>query len=248
MSDIVSWLPHGMAFRIHKPKDFAEHIMPKYFKKIKYRSFQRQLHIYGFRQVKDKNSADNGAHYHKLFVRGKKDLCLQMTRERIKGMATDDCTDHHEPRAQEAFSGISSKFMKRNRMASSSYPSTAVPPALIQQVLEVTGSSSFDRNSGINNNEVGGNLSVAQQDLRDGEESFFAGRRFYFVEDYRDGDSSTKGAPTEHHVHCLKTPLPLNQDILQDICLHLRHDTSYKLRGGRPPPALDLLVMINPAA
>jgi hypothetical protein len=44
---IVSWLPHGRAFKIHQPKVFAEVIMPRFFNQSKYTSFQRQLNLYG---------------------------------------------------------------------------------------------------------------------------------------------------------------------------------------------------------
>lgn len=44
---IVSWLPHGRAFKIHKPKAFADIIMPRFFNQSKYTSFQRQLNLYG---------------------------------------------------------------------------------------------------------------------------------------------------------------------------------------------------------
>lgn len=84
-SSIISWLPSGKAFKIHKPKEFATEIMPEYFSQTKYRSFQRQLHIYGFDRIKDKCSEDYGAYYHELFVRGQSDLCLDMTRKKIKG-------------------------------------------------------------------------------------------------------------------------------------------------------------------
>lgn len=83
--DIVSWLPSGKAFKIHKPKDFADTIMPQYFNQTKYRSFQRQLYIYNFDRVKDKASNEYGAYVHELFIRGDSDLCVDMTRQKIKG-------------------------------------------------------------------------------------------------------------------------------------------------------------------
>jgi len=82
---IISWLPSGKTFKIHKPKEFADVIMPQYFNQTKYRSFQRQLYIYGFDRVKDKSSDDCGAYYHELFIRGASDLCLDMQRKKIKG-------------------------------------------------------------------------------------------------------------------------------------------------------------------
>lgn len=59
--------------------------MPQYFNQTKYRSFQRQLYIYGFDRVKDKTSEDYGAYFHELFIRGASDLCLDMQRKKIKG-------------------------------------------------------------------------------------------------------------------------------------------------------------------
>lgn len=38
---IVSWLPHGNGFMIHKKKEFAEEILPKYWKASKFTSFVR---------------------------------------------------------------------------------------------------------------------------------------------------------------------------------------------------------------
>merc|ERR1712025_213429 len=67
------------------PKEFADVIMPQYFNQTKYRSFQRQLYIYGFDRVKDKSSDDYGAYFHELFIRGSSDLCLDMQRKKIKG-------------------------------------------------------------------------------------------------------------------------------------------------------------------
>lgn len=89
---VVSWQPHGKAFRVHKPKDFAETLMPQYFKQTHYKSFQRQLHIYGYRRITA--GRDKGAYYHELFVKGKKQICLRMTRCKNKGRSVS----HHDPR------------------------------------------------------------------------------------------------------------------------------------------------------
>ncbi len=32
---VVTWQPHGRAFMVHKPKEFVEVIMPKYFNQTK---------------------------------------------------------------------------------------------------------------------------------------------------------------------------------------------------------------------
>jgi hypothetical protein len=41
--DIISWQDSGKSFKVHKPQVFQNDIIPKYFKPIKYTSFQRQV-------------------------------------------------------------------------------------------------------------------------------------------------------------------------------------------------------------
>ena len=40
---VVTWQPHGRAFMVHKPKDFVEKIMPKYFNQTKVSDCNRML-------------------------------------------------------------------------------------------------------------------------------------------------------------------------------------------------------------
>jgi len=82
-TSIVCWLPHGKAFMVHKPKSFVEEVMPFHFHQTKYASFQRQLNLYGFSRLT--HGPDKGAYYHRLFVRGQRDLCKGMVRQKIKG-------------------------------------------------------------------------------------------------------------------------------------------------------------------
>lgn len=80
---IVSWLPHGRGFRVHKPKSFVQKIIPHYFKQSKYKSFQRQLHLYDF--VRTPRGVEAGAYSHPKFLRGSKSLCLSLSPHKIKG-------------------------------------------------------------------------------------------------------------------------------------------------------------------
>jgi hypothetical protein len=95
--DIVSWQPHGKAFRVHKPQDFAKLIMPHYFKQSQYKSFQRQLNIYGFNRINKKGTRDMGAYYHEEFIRGEKNQSLKIVRQEIKGRCYNPRNNHIDP-------------------------------------------------------------------------------------------------------------------------------------------------------
>ena len=84
--NIVSWLPSGTAFRVHNPCLFVTTTMPLYFKSQtktpKYKSFLRQLHIYGFQRIKQ--GSEKGAYTHAFLLRGHPELCTSMVRTKIK--------------------------------------------------------------------------------------------------------------------------------------------------------------------
>jgi len=76
---IITWMPHGCAWRILKPKLFAETVMPKYFThQSKYSSFTRQVNGWGFKRIT--HGPDRNSYYHKLFVRDMPHLTRRMTR------------------------------------------------------------------------------------------------------------------------------------------------------------------------
>mmetsp|Transcript_24795 Transcript_24795/g.68348 ORF Transcript_24795/g.68348 Transcript_24795/m.68348 type:complete len:419 (+) Transcript_24795:219-1475(+) len=77
-SSIVSWLPDGKHFKVHDPRRFVESVIPSAFKQKSLKSFQRQLHLYGFQRVHE--GPDKGAYYHEKFLRDDRDLCLTITR------------------------------------------------------------------------------------------------------------------------------------------------------------------------
>jgi hypothetical protein len=85
---IVSWQPHGRAFRAHNRELFAATIMPIFFKQTKYKSFQRQLNLWGFTRIV--HGEDRGAYYHEHFLRDQPDICRNMYRQKIKGQLGKD--------------------------------------------------------------------------------------------------------------------------------------------------------------
>jgi hypothetical protein len=80
---IISWQPHGRAFKIHDRKKFVDMVMPTYFRQTKFESFRRQLCLYGFLTISQ--GRDKGALYHELFLRGRAFLAKRINRQRLKG-------------------------------------------------------------------------------------------------------------------------------------------------------------------
>eukprot|EP00980_Cylindrotheca_fusiformis_P028711 scaffold22639_cov105-Cylindrotheca_fusiformis.AAC.5 len=69
--DVVSWQDSGKSFKVHKPQIFQNDIIPKYFKPIKYTSFQRQRIRTGW---------NTGGYEHPCFLRESPALCKNVRR------------------------------------------------------------------------------------------------------------------------------------------------------------------------
>ncbi len=79
---IISWINDGKAFKVHDRDLFIEEYMKKMFNQTKFKSFQRQLNLWGFERVQ--NGPDKGSYFHPLFVRGKRESCQHLSRVRLK--------------------------------------------------------------------------------------------------------------------------------------------------------------------
>eukprot|EP00751_Fragilariopsis_kerguelensis_P020086 CAMPEP_0170899078 /NCGR_PEP_ID=MMETSP0734-20130129/46436_1 /TAXON_ID=186038 /ORGANISM="Fragilariopsis kerguelensis, Strain L26-C5" /LENGTH=557 /DNA_ID=CAMNT_0011291963 /DNA_START=15 /DNA_END=1689 /DNA_ORIENTATION=+ len=107
-SDIISWLNGGsiggigVGFKVHKKDRFCSEIMPGYFASQKYKTFQRSLNLWGFESVA--KGEERGACYHKFFVKGRPELCHNMTRVKIKGKS-----NHRTPAAALAAANAAKK-------------------------------------------------------------------------------------------------------------------------------------------
>jgi HSF-type DNA-binding len=74
--DIVSWNERGDGFKVHDVKRFTNEIIGKYFNQSKYKSFQRQLSLYGFERCTE--GQNKGLRYHEKLRKSNKTLCRQM--------------------------------------------------------------------------------------------------------------------------------------------------------------------------
>jgi len=83
-SDLVGWSVDGTRVVVHRPKDFAKRILPRYFNTTNMSSFTRQLHFYGFKKTlaAKRSRAENWECQHEYFVRDHPEWLVRITRKR----------------------------------------------------------------------------------------------------------------------------------------------------------------------
>lgn len=74
---IICWTHDGLSFVVKKPNLLVSEVLPNYFKEVKYSSFTRKLHRWGF--VKLLRGKELSAYFHNEFRRGDYERCAQMT-------------------------------------------------------------------------------------------------------------------------------------------------------------------------
>ena len=75
---LAKWEGDGKIFKITEPERFADELLPHYFRQTKYKSFQRQLNVYGFKRIH--HGVHKGGYIHSLFQKGYPDLCKSIAR------------------------------------------------------------------------------------------------------------------------------------------------------------------------
>lgn len=80
--DAISWLPHGRAIAI-RDEDLFMGIVTRFFKVSVFRSFTRQLHLWGFSRVQ--RGPEKGAWWNPHFLRNRPDVMRRLVRRKIKG-------------------------------------------------------------------------------------------------------------------------------------------------------------------
>eukprot|EP00577_Skeletonema_sp_RCC1716_P012055 CAMPEP_0113405458 /NCGR_PEP_ID=MMETSP0013_2-20120614/18963_1 /TAXON_ID=2843 ORGANISM="Skeletonema costatum, Strain 1716" /NCGR_SAMPLE_ID=MMETSP0013_2 /ASSEMBLY_ACC=CAM_ASM_000158 /LENGTH=409 /DNA_ID=CAMNT_0000291187 /DNA_START=20 /DNA_END=1249 /DNA_ORIENTATION=- /assembly_acc=CAM_ASM_000158 len=94
-SNIISWMPHGRAWKVLNKTLFVEEVIPKFFGQSKFASFARQLSGWGFKRLRN-TGPDFGCYYHECFLQGHPRLTVIMKRiSPRQGKATPNM--HSEP-------------------------------------------------------------------------------------------------------------------------------------------------------
>ena len=78
-SSIVAWSPEGTEFVILSMNEFAERVLPIYFKHSNFSSFIRQLNIYDFHKIH--SSSQEHIYHHPLFLQNRPDLLKKIQRK-----------------------------------------------------------------------------------------------------------------------------------------------------------------------
>eukprot|EP00978_Attheya_sp_CCMP212_P020706 scaffold59562_cov57-Attheya_sp.AAC.4 len=132
ITDIISWCPHGRAWRVHKPKAFEDRVLSQHFRHSKYSSFTRQVNGWGFRRITQ--GKDQNAYYHEQFLRGFPHLCKRMRRKAatVHGGSVSDTLLHQY---------VEPDFYRMKHMAENPIEETRIENAPLNQSDEEKGVS-----------------------------------------------------------------------------------------------------------
>ena len=88
---IITWIPRAKgrpnSFKILDQEAFVNKLLKKYFQQTKFKSFQRQLNLWGFQRTSD------GGYTHEFFVKGEPSLCQYITRKQNKKVSPKKVLD-----------------------------------------------------------------------------------------------------------------------------------------------------------
>jgi hypothetical protein len=79
---VIGWQPHGRAFKVYDRQSFVEGLLSECMDSNNYGAFQRVLRRWGF--VRIKQGHDEGAHFHRLFIRDDPSLCRGMAPRQMR--------------------------------------------------------------------------------------------------------------------------------------------------------------------
>ena len=135
---IISWIRNGKAFKVHNRDLFIEQYMKKMFNQTKFKSFQRQLNLWGFERVQ--NGPDKGSYFHPLFVKGRRECCQRLSRVRLKGIGPMYETRDKSESPFSPHSASSTANENISVMGPPIFPSTVTTSSVIRRSNTITAS------------------------------------------------------------------------------------------------------------
>ena len=191
LEHIISWTTDGRAFKVNKPNELPK-ILPLFFGLTKHSSFIRQLHLWSYEKVRD--GPNRGAMVHPFFIRGRRKILQNMSRESFKNKSFEKLTN------AKSNAKISSAFGSNKPLHNQSWPSHGTlkisnhnnrTESYFDSFLNAregqTSNMSKITTMDIHNCECSmgttrADLSNDQRRFQEGEEMHFEGRCFYFVD------------------------------------------------------------------
>jgi len=174
LQNILAWSADGKEFSIRNSGAFVKRIMPRFFSQTKYASFQRQLNLYGFqRNRKSKHSC----YHHDYFVRGQKQLLVNMVRCKIKGTG---------PKRKDPIEKLKSTIKSKHDNQKNKQEPAPITPVSSYDVLDVENMNELDSIP----------LLEEDYDVEEGELLFFEGSPFHLLERTKESEMELDMEPS----------------------------------------------------
>ena len=142
-SHIASWSSDGSCIRVHDQAAFVTSVLGSYFRQTKYKSFQKQLYLYGFSRISD--GRNRGYYFHPDFQRSNKARCGEIMPTKRKGRTAPDELSFGMARTDDSIERSEASFTDDKPQKQDS-PSSEISSKAHQE----TSSLKQDRNRGSN--------------------------------------------------------------------------------------------------
>jgi hypothetical protein len=191
LQSVISWVENGRAFMIHDPDKLVD-VLKLFFGQTKYRSFRRQLNHWHFERVL--HGPNRGAFEHPFFVRGRKTLCRQRSRNSFESAAPKRLRMGSQAIIDDHKINASMNQLRQNASFITPSSSTSCSPLLTGMEQE-RNKTTCDTVESMNkqflstmiqmNDEITATIAMIANNkgcLEDGDIVPFEGRRFHFLD------------------------------------------------------------------
>lgn len=129
LAEIVSWLPDGKSFKVHQKEEFSKAILSATFGTNVYKSFQRNLHFWGYHNIR--KGPSKGVCSHPYFMKDRPELLSKMRRVRAPSKANEqDAASLEQHREEVGSPGSEKRTIPNYVFASAGSPRRVVSPSL----------------------------------------------------------------------------------------------------------------------